>query len=109
MWLSQAQLEELYNVAENGECTTSKVGCLILSEDGAEAWEWNTSVDGDPCTHRASEGCPGRTIHAEVAALAQASLLGNKIPGSTAFITQEPCERCYATLQAAGVAAFWEV
>ena len=109
VWLSQAQLEELYNVAENGECTTSKVGCLILSEDGAEAWGWNTSVDGDPCTQRASEGCPGRTIHAEVAALAQASLLGNKIPGSTAFITQEPCERCYATLQAAGVAAFWEV
>lgn len=109
VWLSQAQLEELYSVAENGECTTSKVGCLILSEDGDEAWGWNTSVDGEPCTHKASAGCPGRTIHAEVAALAQAALLGHQIPGSTAFITQEPCERCYATLRAAGVEDFWVV
>lgn len=107
--ITQSQLEELYSVAENGECTTAKVGCLILSEDGDEAWGWNTSVDGKPCTHRASDGCSGRTVHAEVSALAQAAMLGNKLPGSTAFITQEPCERCYATLRAAGVEGFWVV
>lgn len=107
--ITQSQLEELYSVADNGDCTTAKVGCLILSEDGAEAWGWNVSVDGEPCTHKASEGCPGRTVHAEISALAQASLLGNQIPGSVAFITQEPCERCCATLRAAGVAGFWVV
>ena len=107
--ITQGQLEELYSVAENGDCTTSKVGCLILSEDGDESWGWNVSVDGYPCAHKASDGCPGRTVHAEVSALAQASLLGHKIPGSTAFITQEPCERCYATLRAAGVEGFWVV
>lgn len=107
--ITQSQLEELYSVAENGDCTTSKVGCLILSEDGDESWGWNVSVDGEPCTHKASDGCPGKTVHAEVSALAQASLLGHKIPGSTAFITKEPCERCYTTLRAAGVESFWVV
>lgn len=107
--ITQSQLEELYSVAENGDCTTSKVGCLILSENGDESWGWNVSVDGEPCTHKASEGCPGRTIHAEVSALSQAALLGHKIPGSTAFTTKEPCDRCYSTLRAAGVAGFWVV
>lgn len=107
--ITQHQLEELYLAAENGECTTSKVGCLLVSEDGDETYSWNVAADGTPCTHRASDGCPGRTIHAEISALAKAASGGGKVPGSKAFITQNPCDRCYATLQAAGIKDIWVV
>lgn len=101
--ITQHQLEELYSIAKNGDCTTSNVGCLIVSKDGGESYGWNTAIDGVPCAHKASDGCPGRTIHAEVAALARAAAGGTSVSGGTAYITQEPCERCYATLRAAGI------
>lgn len=107
--ITQHQLEELYSMAENGECSTSKVGCLIVSKDGRESFGWNTALDGIPCTHEGSEGCPGRTVHAEVAALAHAAADGIGVSGGSAYITQEPCGRCYATLCAAGIDDIWVV
>lgn len=107
--ITQGQLEELYSIAEMGECTTAKVGCLIVSEDGRVVYGWNTSIDGVPCTHKASDGCPGRTVHAEVAALARAAADGINVSGGAAYITEEPCERCYATLRSAGIDDIWEV
>lgn len=107
--ITQNQLEELYLMSENGECTTAKVGCLIVSKDGAMSYGWNMAIDGSPCTHKASEGCPGRTIHAEVAALARAAADGNIVSGGTAYITQDPCDRCHAVLKAAGIDDIWVV
>lgn len=107
--ITQNQLEELYLMAENGECTTAKVGCLIVSKDGTVSYGWNTAIDGSPCTHKASDGCPGRTVHAEVAALASAAAGGNSVSGGTAYITQDPCDRCHAALKAAGIEDIWVV
>lgn len=107
--ITQNQLEELYSMAENGECTTSKVGCLIVSKDGTASYGWNTAIDGVPCAHKESDGCPGRTIHAEVAALTRAAADGTSVSGGSAYITQEPCDRCYATLRAAGIDDIWVV
>lgn len=107
--ITQHQLEELYNVAESGECTTDKVGCLIVAPDGTELWGYNKAVDGKPCTHKASDGCPGRTIHAEVSALMEAARTGVALDGGTAYITSEPCARCLETLRKAGIDDVWEV
>lgn len=101
--LTQKQLEDLYEVAGQGECTSAKVGCLIVAENGQEAWGYNSAADGYPCTHLASEGCPGRTVHAEAVALADAARLGLKTANSTAYVTHEPCKRCSAMLARAGV------
>lgn len=107
--ITQYQLDELYNVAESGECTTSRVGCLIVAPDGTELWGYNRAVDGHPCTHKASEGCPGRTIHAEISALMEAARKGVALEGGAAYITEEPCGRCLESLHAAGVEEVWEV
>lgn len=102
-WPTQKQLEQLYEVAERGECTSAKVGCLIVAEDGREVWGYNFAVDGHPCVHPASEGCSGRTIHAEAAALINASKLGLKTTNAVAYVTLEPCGKCLAMLTHAGI------
>lgn len=107
--LSQQQIDALYEVAELGECTTDRVGCLILSPDGSEVYGYNKSLDGVPCTHKPSDGCPGRTIHAEIAALAESVRMGIPIAGGHAFVTSHPCSRCTETLKAAGIVGVWKI
>ena len=109
IWPSQGQLEALYEVAELGECTTDKVGCLILSPDGVEVYGYNKSVDGVPCNHPAAQGCPGRTIHAEISALAEFVRIGVSAAGCYAFTTSHPCDRCRETLRSAGIVEIWKV
>lgn len=101
--LTQGQIDALYEVAELGECTTDKVGCLILSPTGSEIYGYNKAVNGVPCTHKPSDGCPGRTIHAEVVALAESVRTGVPVAGGYVFVTSEPCQRCFETLKAAGI------
>jgi dUTP diphosphatase len=107
--LSRHQIDALYDVAECGECTTDKVGCLLLSPTGDEVYGYNKSLDGVPCTHKPSDGCPGRTIHAEVAALAESVRSGVPVAGGAAFVTSEPCSRCLETLHAAGIMEVWTI
>lgn len=107
--LSQKQIDTLFEVAEQGECTTDKVGCLILSPTGVEVYGYNKSINGVPCRHKPSDGCPGRTIHAEIAALAESVNMGIPVAGGHAFVTSEPCPRCFETLQAAGIAGVWKI
>lgn len=107
--LSQQQLSKLYKVAELGECTTAQVGCLIVTPDGHEAWGYNCAADGVPCTHAASDGCPGRTVHAEVVALATAAQQGFKVANATAYVTREPCDKCMTAFTMAGIEKVWEV
>jgi dUTP diphosphatase len=107
--LTQGQIDALYEVAELGECTTDKVGCLILSPTGSEIYGYNKAVNGVPCTHKPSDGCPGRTIHAEVVALAESVRMGVPVAGGYAFVTSEPCQRCFETLKAAGIVEVWKI
>lgn len=107
--LSRGQLDALYETAELGECTTDQVGCMIISADGAEVYGYNKSVDGSPCTHAPSDGCPGRTIHAEVVALAESIRQGIPVDKGRAFVTSKPCPRCLETLHTAGIVEVWTV
>lgn len=107
--LSQGQIDALFETAELGACTTDRVGCLILTPDGQEVYGYNRSVDGVPCSHKPSDGCPGRTIHAEISALAESVRVGIPVAGGEAFVTSHPCDRCTATLTAAGIVRVWTV
>lgn len=107
--ITKRQLERLYEVAEQGECTSAKVGCLIVTENGRESWGYNFGTDGYPCVHLASAGCPGRTVHAEAAALADAANHGWKTTNGVAYVTQEPCKRCFTMLAHAGIKDVWTV
>ena len=103
------QTDALLEAAKMGECTTDKVGCLLLSPTGEEVYGYNKALNGVPCTHKPSDGCPGRTIHAEVAALAESVRLGIPVAGGYAFVTSEPCSRCFETLRAAGIVGVWRI
>lgn len=107
--LSRRQVDALFEVAERGECTADRVGCLILASDGREVYGYNRAVDGVPCSHSPSDGCPGRTIHAEISALAESVRAGVPVVGGHAFVTSHPCDRCTETLKAAGIAGVWKI
>ena len=107
--ITQKQLEVLYEAADSGECTSARVSCLIVGPDGEESIGWNRAFDGVPCTHSPKGGCPGRTIHAEVMALVDAASNGRTVKGGTAYVTKEPCDKCYYALEAAGVNNIWVV
>ena len=107
--LSQDLIDSLFETAELGECTTDKVGCLILAPDGQEVYGYNRAVDGVLCSHKPSDGCPGRTVHAEISALAESVRMGIPVAGGQAFVTSPPCDRCVETLKAAGIAGVWKI
>lgn len=91
-------------VARYGECTSAKVGCCILDQDGRMAAAYNQVPEGEErCTHAPEDGCPGRTIHAEVAALAESVTHGVHVDGATAYVTMRPCKKCAQLLHFAGV------
>lgn len=107
--LTQNQIDTLYECAELGECTTDKVGCLIVAPDGQEVYGHNRAADGVPCSHKPSDGCPGRTLHAEISALAESVRIGVPVAGGHAFVTSHPCDRCAETLKSAGVVGVWKI
>lgn len=107
--ITHEQLEKLYDAADLGECTSARVGCLIVGPDGGESLGWNRAFSDVPCTHPPEEGCPGRTVHAEVMALTDATDHGRPVKGGVAYVTQDPCDRCYYTLTSSGIKNIWVV
>lgn len=91
-------------IARYGECTSAQVGCCILDQDGRMAAAYNHVPEGGGrCTHAPEDGCPGRTIHAEAAAVAEAARHGVRVDGATAYVTMRPCKKCEQLLHFAGV------
>lgn len=93
-------------VATKSKDPTTKVGCVIVTDDKVVA---TTGYNGLP---RDVEDRPERmerpakylwTSHAEENAVAQAARVGAKLKGGIAFVTHMPCSRCARTLIQAGV------
>ena len=90
-WMEQA-LEEAHRARKLGEVP---VGAVVVADGGVIGAGHNAPVSTrDP------------TAHAEVAALrAAARTLGNyRIPGSTLYVTVEPCTMCVGAIVHARVA-----
>ena len=72
------------------------VGCVLIAPDGTELGRGHTQQAGGP--------------HAEVMALRDAAARGNRVQGTTAYVTLEPCSHhgrtgpCCDALIAAGIA-----
>ena len=114
-------------VSARGECTRSKVGCVIVRDRRILATGYNGVAAGQPsCLDGA---CPrglltyaevppladygsgvGKCIarHAEHNAVLDAQNRGIDLAGATAYITREPCAGCREVLRDAGVTrAVW--
>ena len=99
-------LEMAHLVATKSKDPSTKVGCIVVTEDKVVA---ATGYNGLP---RGVEDKAERmerpakylwTSHAEENAVAQAARVGMKLKGGTAFVTHMPCSRCARTLIQAGI------
>lgn len=95
-------------VAERGTCDRKKVGCVIVSENKSIlSTGYNGSIRGlphcDEVGHLMENGHCIRTIHAEANAIAQAAANGNRLMGSTLYVTASPCWLCFKILSNAGI------
>ena len=103
---SEYFLEMAHLVASKSKDPSTKVGCVVITEDKVVA---ATGYNGLP---RGVEDRPERmerpakylwTSHAEENAVAQAARVGMKLKGGTAYVTHMPCSRCARTLIQAGI------
>jgi dCMP deaminase len=99
-------LEMAVVVASRSKDPTTKVGCVIVSEDKVVV---STGYNGIPA---GVDDKPERmerpakylwTSHAEENAVAQAARTGARLRGGTAYVTHMPCARCARTLIQAGI------
>lgn len=101
-------------IAENSNCISRKVGIIIVKHDNILVSGYNhVHTDLPACTELnccppSDRGCkeslyPSRAVHAEVAAIAEASKQGIILKGATAFITLQPCLSCLKLLVSVGI------
>jgi dCMP deaminase len=100
-------------VSQRSDCERDKVGAVVV---GADRRIRSTGYNGSPagmvgcsaCPRRTSEVAPGScysncvAIHAELNALLYCDR--SDLPGSTLYITREPCYGCSKAIAASGVA-----
>jgi dCMP deaminase len=93
-------------VASRSKDPTTKVGCVIVSDDKVVV---STGYNGIPA---GVDDKPERmerpakylwTSHAEENAVAQAARVGARLRGGSAYVTHMPCSRCARTLIQAGI------
>lgn len=100
-------------VSERSDCERDKVGAVVVGADRRiRSTGYNGAPSGKPgcgsCPRRESTSPPGScysncvAIHAELNALLFCDR--QDLPGSTLYVTREPCYSCSKAIQAAGVA-----
>lgn len=100
-------------VSLRGDCERDKVGAVVVGSDRRiRATGYNGSPAGmegcSACPRRTSDVAPGScysncvAIHAELNALLYCDR--TDLPGSTLYITREPCYGCLKAINAAGIA-----
>lgn len=93
-------------VAERSKDLSTKVGCVIVSEDKVVV---STGYNGIPAGVRDLRERMERpakylwTSHAEENAVALGARSGTRLKGAIAFVTHPPCARCARTLIQAGI------
>lgn len=93
--------------ATRATCDRKHVGCVIVRDRNVLATGYNGSIAGlDDCDvkgHLIENNHCVRTVHAEMNAVAQAAKNGQRIDGSTAYVTAFPCWNCCKVLLNAGI------
>lgn len=106
----QKQWDKLYldiakRYSEETSCLRRKVGAVITVENRLVSGGYNGCPKGIPSCRElhkcAREGCKSgenlqacKSLHAEMNAICQTSLLGTSIKGGTIYITTQPCSLC---------------
>lgn len=99
-------------VSSRSDCERDKVGAVVVGSDRRiRATGYNGSPAGmagcSDCPRRTSDVAPGScysncvAVHAELNALLFCDR--QDLPGSTLYVTREPCYGCSKAIQAAGV------
>ena len=102
-------LGRLPYIAARGGCDRKRVACLLVDPETGDILGRgrNTSLFGlptcDQVGHLLRDNHCRRSLHAEVAALADARLSGDRLVGATAYLTVNPCYNCFNMLVLFGV------
>lgn len=99
-------------VAQRSDCERDNVGAVVVGIDRRiRATGYNGAPSGQPgcgsCPRRLSDSSPGScysncvAIHAELNALLFCDR--QDLPGSTLYVTREPCYGCLKAIKAAGI------
>ena len=103
-------MELAEQVATRSKDPSTKVGCVITSEDKVVV---STGYNGIPAgveDHDYRMQRPAKyiwTSHAEENAVAQAARVGARLKGGTAYSTNVPCARCARMMIQAGITTVW--
>ena len=85
---------------------STKVGCVMVSEDGVIVATGYNGLPRGVQDHPERMGRPTKylwTVHAEAAAVANAARSGARLNGATAFVTHMSCAGCARLMLNAGI------
>lgn len=101
--------------AERSTCLHWQVGAILYTSQGIAHGCNRQPLGMVPCTQRGyceregfhcgNQGTPSRAIHAEIEALAMASIMRLPTWGSHLYCTHKPCPNCLKSAAAFGVRA----
>lgn len=95
-------------VAERSTCLKKHVGAILVKEGRIITTGYNGSLPGEPhcmdvgCLLNIDHKCV-RTVHAEVNAILQGTIMGVSVAGSTMYATHPPCVNCSKFIKAVGI------
>lgn len=93
-------------VASRSKDPSTKVGCILVSEDRVILGTGYNGIPGGVSDLPERMERPAKylwTSHAEENAVALAARVGTVVKGATAFVTHHPCSRCARMLIQAGI------
>jgi len=99
-------LEMAEQVATRSKDPSTKVGCVISTEDKVVVATGYNGIPRDVLDKPERMERPAKylwTSHAEENAVAMAARVGSRLRGGHAFVTHMPCSRCARTLIQAGI------
>ena len=103
-------LEMAEQVATRSKDPSTKVGCVISSEDKVVVATGYNGIPRDVLDKPERMERPAKylwTSHAEENAVAMAARVGSRLRGGHAFVTHMPCCRCARMLIQAGISTMY--
>ena len=104
-------LDMARTASTRSSCVRDKVGAVVVKDRRIRSTGYNDAPAGQPgcesCPRRTSDAKPGTNYDNCVAVHAEANALifcdRSDLPGSTLYITRDPCYACTKLIAAAGI------
>lgn len=102
----------VYRIAQQSECLSRQVGCIVVKDRRIVAEGWNAppkKTDVASCQRCNKPHVSGQNLeqalcaHAEINAISSAAYLGYSIKDAELYCTVKPCAECMKAIIACGI------